>query len=132
MIRILKYVWASPASILGILCLPLAKIGGGGASVVEGILEIHGGLLGRILKGRVPVIGSCAAMTLGHVVIGQDLHSLACTREHERVHVRQYERWGPFFIPAYLLASLVAKLRGRHPYLDNPFEVQAYREAGFS
>ena len=68
-------------------------------------------------------------MTLGHVVIAQDLRSLNFTREHERVHVRQYEHWGPFFIPAYLLASLYARVTGKHPYFDNPFEREAFGRA---
>ena len=40
--------------------------------------------------------------------------------------MRQYERWGPFFLPAYLLSSLLQLLRGRHPYRENHFERQAY------
>jgi hypothetical protein len=43
------------------------------------------------------------------------------------VHVRQYERWGPLFIPAYFAASGWAWWKGGHAYLDNPFEVEAYR-----
>jgi hypothetical protein len=65
-------------------------------------------------------------MTLGHVILGRDTAALAATREHERVHVRQYERWGPLFIPAYLGCSLYLWLRRRDPYYDNPFEVEAY------
>jgi hypothetical protein len=65
-------------------------------------------------------------MTLGHVVIGRDRDCLDHSRAHERIHVRQAERWGPLFIPAYLLASLFAKLRGRDAYRDNPFEREAY------
>jgi hypothetical protein len=42
------------------------------------------------------------AITLGHVVLATTESALKKTRSHERVHVRQYERWGPFFIPAYL------------------------------
>jgi hypothetical protein len=42
------------------------------------------------------------------------------------VHVRQYERWGPAFLPAYLLSSLLQLLRGRNPYRENHFERQAY------
>src|SRR5579872_6331866 len=129
-LRFLAYLWASPATALGLLCLPLAWASGGHAALVEGVVEIHGGLIKRFLDGGLPVIGRGDAMTLGHVVIGQDAWTLDRSRRHERVHVRQYERWGPFFIPAYLLASLIAYLRGRHPYLDNPFERQAYREAG--
>jgi hypothetical protein len=65
-------------------------------------------------------------MTLGHVVIGRDAVSLENTRSHERVHVEQYERWGPLFVPAYLLASLWAIARRRHPYFDNAFEQEAF------
>jgi hypothetical protein len=124
-IRLLRYLWAAPATLLGLACLPLAWLGGGRCSVVEGVLEIHGGLVGRLLRGPLPCIRSAAAMTLGHVVIAQDPLCLDLTREHEHVHVRQYERWGPLFIPAYLLWSLVLFLRGAHPYLDNPFEREA-------
>ena len=45
---------------------------------------------------------------------------------HEMVHVRQYERWGPFFIPAYLACSLGLWLAGKDAYRDNPFEREAY------
>jgi hypothetical protein len=65
-------------------------------------------------------------MTLGHVVLGQDLFLLDATRAHERVHVRQAERWGPLFLPAYVIASVAALLRGGNPYRDNAFEREAY------
>jgi hypothetical protein len=39
-------------------------------------------------------------MTLDHVVIARDRYSLESTRDHERVHVRQCEVWGPLFVPA--------------------------------
>ena len=70
-------------------------------------------------------------MTLGHVVLGVDGPALDFTRPHERVHVRQCERWGPLFIPAYLLASAYQRARGRHAYRDNPFEREAYDTAGY-
>ena len=44
---------------------------------------------------------------------------------HERVHVEQYERWGPLFFLAYPLSSLWQILHGRSPYWDNHFEIQA-------
>ena len=66
-----------------------------------------------------------AAVTFGHVVVGRDQWALASCRAQERVHVRQYECWGPFFIPAYVAASVWAILRRRDPYFDNPFEVEA-------
>jgi hypothetical protein len=68
-------------------------------------------------------------MALGHDVLGQSIAELDAAYEHELVHVRQYERWGLLFVPAYLVASLWQKARGRHPYWDNPFEREAYREA---
>ena len=42
--------------------------------------------------------------------------------------MRQCERWGPLFLPAYLLASLAVYLRGGRAYRDNPFEREAYGE----
>lgn len=65
-------------------------------------------------------------MTLGHTIIGQDRVALDVARDHEQVHVRQYERWGPLFLPAYLGCSLILWLRRRDPYRDNPFERAAY------
>jgi hypothetical protein len=50
-------------------------------------------------------------------------------RTHELVHVRQYERWGPLFVPAYLASSAIIWLRGGDPYRDNPFEREAYAVA---
>jgi hypothetical protein len=67
-------------------------------------------------------------MTLGHVVIARDQASHDLTRDHERVHVRQCERWGPFFIPAYLIMAVVTKIRGLRAYEDNPFEREAFGE----
>ena len=69
-------------------------------------------------------------MTLGHVIIGRDPLVLDFCREHEQAHVRQVERRGAAFIPAYLLASLLAWWRGGHYYLDNWFERDARRACG--
>jgi len=102
----------------------------GGARVVDGVLELHGGLVTFFLRHCTLLRGGASAMTLGHVVLGRDAPLLDLTRAHERVHVRQCERWGPLFIPAYLLASAWVKLRGGRPYEDNPFEREAYGIAG--
>jgi len=120
--RALAYVWASPGSLLGLgFALP-ALFGRGRARVVSGVLEISGGLAAPFLARFVPLPGGASAMTLGHVVLGRDAAALERTRAHERVHVAQYERWGPLFIPAYLLVSAWLLARGRDPYADNPFE----------
>lgn len=122
----LLYLWTAPNSLLGLSLIPLALLQGGRARIVRGVVEAHGGAITWFLRQGFPLGVSAAAMTLGHVVWGRDQACLDDTREHERVHVRQYERWGPLMIPAYLLASLYMKLRGRHPYLDNPFEREAF------
>jgi hypothetical protein len=125
MIRILRYLWAFPATAIGLPMVPIAWLSGGSVAVVRGALEIHGGLVGGLLR-HLPFMGAAAAMTLGHVILGQNLECLEHSRDHEHVHVRQYERWGPFMLPIYLTASLVLYLRGYDPYLDNPFEREAY------
>jgi hypothetical protein len=127
--QILLYIWAFPATLLGLVVVGLSCLTGGSARVVDGVLEVHGGFATRFLRRGLPWIGSGAAMTLGHVVLGQDPQCLAGSRAHEHVHVRQYERWGPFFLPAYLSASLILWLRGRDPYYENPFEREAYDRA---
>ena len=64
------------------------------------------------------------AITFGHVILCVD-HADERLLAHEMVHVRQYERWGPLFIPVYLAASGFAKARGGRAYADNPFELAA-------
>jgi hypothetical protein len=125
--RALLYAWTLPTTALGLLFLPLALLSRtGGARVVDGVLELHGGAVTFFLKRCTLLRGGASAMTLGHVVLGRDEQLLDLTRDHERVHVRQCERWGPLFIPAYLIASLLVLLRGGRPYEDNPFEREAY------
>lgn len=124
--RVFAYLWASPGTFIGFLFVPLAVIRNGKAVWIDGVLEVHGGFVTSILMRGNRWVGPIAAITLGHVVLGQNSKLLEETRAHERVHVRQYERWGPFFIPAYFLASIYVGLKGFHPYLDNPFEIEAY------
>ncbi len=126
--RLLLYIWASPGSAIGLLAGFAALVTGGRWAVVRGVLEVHGGFVTWFLRGGMPWFGSAAAMTLGHVIIGRDLECLAHSRDHEHVHVRQYERWGPGFIPAYLAASAWCWFRGYDAYFDNPFEREAYAE----
>lgn len=124
--RVVLVIWAFPATVIGLVLAALAMLSGGGLQVVEGAIEAHGGLLPWILR-RLPFVrGGASALTLGHVVVAVDQATLSRTRCHERVHVRQYERWGPFLIPAYLAVGLWLRLRGRDAYLDNPFERDAY------
>lgn len=96
--------------------------------VRRGAIETWGPLPARLLRTASPR-SPIAAMTLGHVIIGRSVADLDFTCDHERVHVRQYERWGPFFVPAYFAASAYCWARGRNPYFDNCFEVQAFKQA---
>jgi hypothetical protein len=124
----LNYLWAFPTTAVGLLFVPLALMSRGQLRIVSGVLEVSGGAVGWVLRECVPIAGGASAMTLGHVVLGADREALDRTREHERIHVRQAERWGPLFIPAYLLAGAWQWLRGRNPYRDNPFERTARGE----
>jgi len=128
-LRILCYLWAAPATALGLLVAAVAYLTGGSAGIVQGAVEVHGGFATWLLRHGLPLIGSGAAMTLGHVILGRDADCLEQSRKHEHVHVRQYERWGPFFLPIYVSASVILWLRGRDPYRDNPFEREAYEQA---
>lgn len=126
-LRPLIYLWVLPGTLVGLMGVMLAVVSGGRARVVDGVLEAHGGWITKILNLENRWMhSSISAITFGHVVLGCDEATLARTRQHERVHVRQYERWGPFFIPAYLTCSAWLCLRGYDSYLDNPFEVEAY------
>ena len=126
--RCVGYLWASPVTGCALCVVLLGRITGGRAGVVWGVVEIHGGLVTWCLRKGSPWFGPIAAMTLGHVILGRDGACLDHSREHEHVHVRQYERWGPFFIPAYLAASLWCWCRGFDAYFDNPFECEAFEE----
>lgn len=123
--RLLRYLWALPNTLVGLLFAPLTFGGTGEAQIVDGVLELHGPLIAVLLRRGVPIAGGAAAITFGHVVVGLHRHALDVTRRHERVHVQQCEVWGPAFIPAYLIASLWARLSGDDAYEDNYFERQA-------
>ena len=122
--RFLRYLWAGPTTLIGIAlaCVSLRR---GHLAIVDGVIEAHGPFLNRALALFTPLARGVDAMTLGHVVIGRDARALELTRAHERVHVRQYELWGPLFVPAYLLAGICALMHGGHPYFDNRFEREA-------
>ena len=122
-LRLARLAWASPWTCLGLAVGAAGLATAGSVRRGPGILEFHGGAA-RWLLACLP--GRPFAMTLGHVVIGQNAAALDLAQQHELVHVRQYERWGPLFVPAYLACSLALWLAGKDAYRDNPFERQAY------
>lgn len=121
----LRYCWVLPVSCIGILLIPFVIFSGGTVSVAAGVIEAEGGILRFLLSRRLHF--RIEAITIGHVIFGKNLESLMRCRSHERVHVRQYERWGPLFLPLYLLSSVAALVRGMDPYFDNRFEREAFR-----
>jgi hypothetical protein len=122
---LVRYGWAAPTTAVGLLAGVCTLASGGKVQHRPGILEFHGGF-STWLARRV----GFGAMTLGHVVVGRDPACLDACRSHEMIHVRQVERWGPFFIPAYCFASFLAWRRKQHYYLDNWFERDARRRCG--
>jgi hypothetical protein len=122
---LLRYLWALPATIVGLTFAIVAIAGGAAVHCVDGVLEVGGGAAGRAVA-RLPPSVRFHAITFGHVILGIDQLALRCARTHERVHVRQYERWGVLFFALYIGSSLAQWLRGRHPYFDNRFEREAY------
>jgi hypothetical protein len=127
-IRPLVYLWALPNTVVGLPFAALALLSGGKVRVVQGVLEAYGGWAAVVLRlvSSLFLRGGASAITFGHIVVARTADLLDATRAHERVHVRQCERWGPLFIPVYLLASVVALLQGKRAYMDNVFEREAY------
>lgn len=129
-LRVLKYLWVAPVTLLFLPLAWLASWTGGAYAVHSGVLEIWGGKLGQGLNRGLPLFGAVAAITLGHIVIGISPDYLNRTRVHEREHVRQFERWGFVFPLIYLAAGLWVLSQGKRFYLDNPFERAARRAEG--
>jgi len=128
LLRVARYAWTSPNTVVGALLGLCLIVPGGRVRIVSGVMEFSCGLVGRALS-RAPKSLRFCAITFGHVVIGINEAQLDAVRPHEHVHVRQYERWGPFFLPAYLLSSVWQILQGRRAYRDNVFEREAYATA---
>lgn len=64
------------------------------------------------------------AQTLGRYVLARERMPDGIIR-HELEHVEQWTRLGPFFLPVYGAASLIASLAGKNHYADNIFEIAA-------
>jgi hypothetical protein len=125
MLRIVRYLWAFPVTLLGVLIALVARSSGGRLQRVDGVLESSGGWPARVLRRGFPFSGAVAAITLGHVVVAMSQDALTATRVHERAHVRQFGRWGALLLALYPLAGFSAWLRGGSPYRDNVFECEA-------
>ncbi len=124
---LLAIVWASPWTLFGLSIGLLTLVAGGRVQRTGRVLEFWG--RGPTIFLRIfPLIRGAQAVTFGHVILARDQACLVRSRHHELVHVRQYERWGPLFVPAYLFWWVWLCSTGKHPYCDNPFERQAFEE----
>ena len=123
--RLTRLLWVSPWTLLGLGVGLLALLTGGRVRRRGPVVEFYGGVVARLLA-RMP--NHPMAMTLGHTIVGVSAPALDVARPHELVHVRQYERWGPAFVPAYLFCSARLWLAGKDAYRGNPFEQEAYRQ----
>jgi hypothetical protein len=121
MMRSVGYLWTLPVTLIGLIFVILIAITGGTVRVRGGVIEAQGGIAVRLLRGG-RIHSGGAAGTLGHVILARDAECLERSRDHERKHVRQFERWGPLLLPAYWIVAGWLWFRGLHPYLDHPFE----------
>lgn len=122
-----RYAWAAPASAVGlVLAAPAVLLNMAHIARHDGALEITLRNRSRPIRAVLDKL-PFAAITFGHVVVAVSPQAQRLLRSHERVHVAQYERLGPLFLLAYPAESLLQWLRGRRPYVDNRFEVEARR-----
>lgn len=127
--KIAAILWASPYSMIGLTIGFIGVLFGGRFRIVGPAIEFYDGGI-KWFVHRLPHGQFTLALTLGHVILGQTDASLEISRKHEAVHVAQYERWGPFMLPAYFLSSCYVYFTGKRFYRDNPFEREAYDQDG--
>jgi hypothetical protein len=128
-LRLLAMAWASPYTLVGLSLGVIGLCTRGRVRLRGRVVEFYGGRVTWFLQQLFFGQGAMA-LTLGHTVLGQTDAALDFSRTHELVHVRQFERWGPLMGPAYLGCSLVLWVMRRRPYLDNPFEREAFEYGG--
>ena len=126
--RFIRYLWAAPCTLVGLVVTAPAFLFGATARKVDGVIEIAApaAMQGSRWLGALPF----NAITFGHVVFATSVMELERLRAHEHAHVRQYEQWGVAFFLAYPASSVWQWLRGGRAYVDNWFEVQARCCAG--
>jgi hypothetical protein len=128
-LRPLRTLWALPLTLPGLLVYGLVLMTGGQRHRCSGALAISGGISSWWMRRGPWRKRNLLAITIGHVIITRDAAGFHRTLAHELEHVRQGERWGIFFPPAYIVASLAAMAKGGHYYDDNCFETAACRAA---
>jgi hypothetical protein len=124
LIRIAKILWVSPCTLVGFVFAAIVLLTGGRIRRSFGVFEIT--FRDNYAPHNPPARWlPFRAITLGHVIIAITRPELDRLREHEYIHVQQYESWGVFFFVAYAASSAWQLTRGRSAYWDNCFEVEA-------
>jgi len=104
----LGFVWTLPNTVLGVLLGLLTfqrpRLAGGALVFDRGPRGVTW-ILSKMNR---------SAMTIGFVILSA-VPVAGTLLAHERHHIRQYCRWGPLFIPAYLLLAIPFGYR-RHPF----------------
>lgn len=121
---VIKVLWAAPCSAVGLVLAAVVIAFGGKAVLNRGAVEVTY-RQSRAHCGRLAVGLPFRGIVFGHVILAVTAEELVSIAAHERVHVAQYERWGPLFFLAYPLSSVWQWLNGRNAYWHNYFEVQA-------
>ena len=108
--KLARIAWASPNTLIGLTLALLGLPFGARLRRGEGAILISNYPYLRWL----PPVG----VTFGHCILYRpgvgpddpvrryDKTGWQRLGDHERAHVRQYERWGPFFLPVYLASAL--------------------------
>jgi hypothetical protein len=122
-------VWrALPGDLLGLMVMRGCGIAAPTREVEAGdvaVLLVEDARIRRWFRAQlIPV----RAQTLGRFVFARETVP-ADILAHECEHIRQWERFGPFYLPLYFGSSALALLQGRRPYRDNAFESAARRRA---
>jgi hypothetical protein len=127
--RVGRTTWrALPGDLLGLLVMRGCGIAAPTRTVDAGdvsALLIEDPRVGRWFRFQVMPI---RAQTLGRYVFAREAVP-ADILAHECEHVRQWQRFGPLFLPLYFAASAVALGRGNDGYGDNRFEAAARARA---
>ncbi|HJS27429.1 MAG TPA: hypothetical protein VJ913_09930 [Actinomycetota bacterium] len=116
-LELLGFVWTVPNTVLGLVL---------GAFTFQ-LPRAHGGafVFDRSPRGLTRLLRAMGrtAMTVGFVIVAA-VPVEGTLLAHERYHIHQYARWGPFFIPVYLVLAVP------YGYRRHPMERAARRAAG--